>query len=71
MKKIACLMALVATMFATCSCGVFANMSDEDAYNVGYGIGTAARYLIDNWYYEDLDEVHNCSTSFFDKCCKT
>lgn len=48
MKKIACLMALVATMFATCSCGVFANMSDEDAYNVGYGIGTAARYLIDN-----------------------
>lgn len=41
-------MALVAIMFATCSCGVFANMSEEDAYNVGYGIGTAARYLIDN-----------------------
>ena len=48
MKKLTCLIALIATMLASCSCGMLANMSEEDAYNVGYGIGTAARYLIDN-----------------------
>ena len=30
------------------SCGSFSNMSYEDAYGIGYGIGTAGRVLIDN-----------------------
>lgn len=30
------------------SCGSFANMSEQDAYDVGRGLGLTARYLIDN-----------------------
>ena len=51
-KKI--LWAIVAvTTVALCSsgltsCGAFANMSDEDAYYVGYGAGTLLRNWIDN-----------------------
>ncbi len=35
-------------VFVCTSCGAFANMSYDDAYDIGYGIGTAAKYLIDN-----------------------
>lgn len=44
------LLAALSAFAATCltACSSFNNMSDEDAYNVGYGLGTAARYLIDN-----------------------
>ena len=48
MKKILSSLTMLSIMFITSSCGAFANMSYDDAYNVGYGIGTAARYLIDN-----------------------
>lgn len=48
MKKLLAVLSLVATLLSVSSCGAFANMSYEDAYSVGYGIGTAARYLIDN-----------------------
>ncbi|MCH5329249.1 MAG: hypothetical protein J1E02_09530 [Coprobacter sp.] len=30
------------------SCGAFSNMSDEDAFNVGWGAGTLLRNMIDN-----------------------
>lgn len=30
------------------SCGSYSNMSDEDAYNVGYGIGTLLRNSVNN-----------------------
>lgn len=30
------------------ACGSFSNMSEQDAYDVGYGLGVAARYMIDN-----------------------
>jgi len=30
------------------ACGSFSNMSEQDAYDIGYGLGTAARYIIDN-----------------------
>ncbi len=39
------------TLFITgilASCGSFANMSEQDAYDVGRGLGLTARYLIDN-----------------------
>lgn len=48
MRKIISVLSVAMTMFIATSCGAFANMSYEDAYNVGYGIGTAARYLLDN-----------------------
>lgn len=30
------------------ACGSFSNMSEQDAYDIGYGLGRAARYMIDN-----------------------
>lgn len=43
-------LAAVCIVSITClvSCGSFSNMSNEDAYNIGRGIGTATRVLIDN-----------------------
>lgn len=35
---------VVATMVTT-SCGSLSNMSNEDAYNIGYGAGTLIRNL--------------------------
>lgn len=35
-------------VFMCTSCGAFANMSPQDAYDIGWGIGRAASYLIDN-----------------------
>ncbi len=49
MKKILLLLALAFTMLSTVSCGVFSNMSNEDAYNVGYGAGTLIRNIIDQY----------------------
>lgn len=42
--------ALLATLSASlfCSCDSFSNMSDDDAYYIGAGIGTATRLLLDN-----------------------
>lgn len=48
MKKLLAILSITVTLVSTSSCGAFANMSYEDAYNVGYGIGTLGRYLIDN-----------------------
>ncbi len=48
MKKQIKILILSITVFLYTSCGSFANMSYDDAYDIGYGIGTAARYLIDN-----------------------
>ncbi len=48
MKKHIKIFLFVITVFLYTSCGSFANMSYDDAYDIGYGIGTAARYLIDN-----------------------
>ena len=39
--------ALFATGMLT-ACGSLSNMSEEDAWNVGYGAGTLLRNLIDN-----------------------
>ncbi|MDE6445635.1 MAG: hypothetical protein K2L06_02085 [Alistipes sp.] len=39
--------ALCAAVMLT-ACGSFSNMSEQDAYDIGYGIGRAARYVIDN-----------------------
>lgn len=43
--KILC---FVATAFMFTSCGAFANMTPDEAFDIGWGIGTAARILIDN-----------------------
>lgn len=48
MKKIISALSVLCISFMVTSCGSFSNMSYEDAYNIGYGIGTAARYIIDN-----------------------
>lgn len=47
MKKIKLLfvsLVLVFSLLAT-SCGSLSNMSNEDAYNIGYGAGTLLRNL--------------------------
>ena len=49
MKKI--LLTILAVSFTSLcltSCGSFANMSDKDAYDMGYGIGLGIRQLLDN-----------------------
>lgn len=45
------LLSFCAAVFAlTCltACGSFSNMSEQDAYDIGYGAGRALRYMIDN-----------------------
>lgn len=48
-KKIL-IVTIIGLFSTTCliSCGSFSSMSDEDAYTIGRGIGTATRVLIDN-----------------------
>lgn len=52
MKKIGSyvLVASFLACVAVCmtSCGSFSNMSQEDAYDMGRGIGIGVRHLIDN-----------------------
>lgn len=48
MKKITLILTIVATLFATTSCGMINSMSYDEAYDFGYNLGSAARYLIDN-----------------------
>lgn len=47
MKKLVIIVACLFVGMST-ACSSFSNMSEQDAYDVGYGLGTAARYLIDN-----------------------
>ena len=47
MKKILILLASIAVLaLSVSSCGTFSNMSQEDAYNVGYGAGTLLRNML-------------------------
>lgn len=47
MKKILILLISMAVLAISSSgCGTFSNMSQEDAYNVGYGAGTLLRNMI-------------------------
>lgn len=50
MKKLKILFTALVLMFSVLltSCGTMSNMSNEDAYNVGYGVGTLMRNAIDN-----------------------
>lgn len=49
MKKIIKNLALLAIIIITLnSCGAFANMSEEEAYNIGYDTGVLLRNIIDN-----------------------
>lgn len=49
MKNIMVLSALtILSLPFMVSCGSFSNMSEEDAYYIGAGIGTATRVLLDN-----------------------
>ena len=43
-------LAVAGLVSLTClsSCGSFSSMSQDDAYNIGRGIGTAGRVLLDN-----------------------
>lgn len=45
MKKIKSIVLLTIVVFTMVlsSCGSLANMSEEDAFNVGYGVGTLIR----------------------------
>lgn len=47
-RNLSACVAIFAIALSLNSCSVFANMSEEDAYNVGYGAGTFLRNLIDN-----------------------
>lgn len=46
MKKLVLLLASIAIMaLSVSSCGSLSNMSQEDAWNIGYGAGTLLRNL--------------------------
>ncbi len=47
MKKIKfiAIVLLLATCFVSCGSSYYSNMSSEEAYEVGYNIGSAIRYL--------------------------
>lgn len=48
-KNIMALFAMtILSLLFTVSCDSFSNMSQEDAYYIGAGIGTATRVLLDN-----------------------
>lgn len=38
----------LAVLCSLTSCGTLSNMSDQDAFFVGYGAGTLLHYIIDN-----------------------
>lgn len=48
MKNRIKLLVLGAAIFLCTSCGLTANMSEQEAYDFGYGIGSTLRTLIDN-----------------------
>lgn len=43
MKQLVILAMLMAAVLSLTSCGAFSNMSDEDAYRVGYNTGVLLR----------------------------
>lgn len=49
MKKVKNLIAVVLTALCVTSCGAFSNMTADEAYDVGYGIGRLAGYLLDEY----------------------
>ena len=51
MKKCRLLVVCLAILFASMamiSCGITSNMTDQEAYDFGYGIGKTLRTVIDN-----------------------
>lgn len=48
MKKIIILLASLALLLSTSSCGSFSKLSYEDAYNIGYDIGYYGSKLLNN-----------------------
>lgn len=46
MKKVKILIAIILTAFCMTACASFSNMSEQDAYDIGYGLGRAASYMV-------------------------
>lgn len=51
MKKIVLLLTVLVATCSLSSCGAFANMSEQEAYDTGYSIGSAIRQLQENRQY--------------------
>ena len=47
MKKVKILIAVVLTALCVSSCSILSNMTYDEAYDVGYRIGSVASYLLD------------------------
>ena len=45
MKKVKVFIAVLLAALCVTACGSFSNMSEQDAFDIGYGIGRAASYL--------------------------
>ncbi len=47
MKKVKTFIAILLAALCVTACGSLSNMSEQDAYDIGYGIGRAASYFIE------------------------